>query len=296
MSRRNFIVVDDFPLLGGQVVNLVTKYYNSRQNFNYEIRPFFNDSHFEEALSYITTRYANIDILFSDQNLVGGKGTDLFKTANKEINSEYKSIKCKTQIFKVMHSNEDRRFTQHQSDHRVLYDYFVNSDFEAEKDITKFLDFYEENIIFIKEHGNPVYRNHLYEKSLLQSISSDTVEFDNKAIRFSDIQFFVMDKNHDNSDYYYCYYDDGERIKCSNNSKKLTINERLKNLCFFTGNLKGDYSEKFKVNPLWVSTINRSNSIVKLLSRYNIQFEISYERLAAEENLLDKNLDRFFTK
>lgn len=296
MSRRNFIVVDDMAFLGGQVVNLVCKYYSSKKNYDYEIKHFLNDNHFEEAFSYIGNRYADIDVLFSDQNLVGGKGTDLFKITNKDFDSDFKNIKCKTQIFNVMHSNEDRRFTQHQSDYRVLYDYFINSDLEAEKYINEFLDFYEEKIILIKEHGNTVYRSHLYEQSLLQSISSDSIEFDNKTIQFKDIQFFVMDKNHNNSDYYYCYYDDGNKIIRSKNSKKLTINEKLRNLSFFTGNLKEEYNEKFKVNPLWVSTVDKSNSIVKLIPRYNVQFEISYERLTAEENLLDKNLDIFFTK
>jgi hypothetical protein len=136
----------------------------------------------------------------------------------------------------------------------------------------------------------------LYEKSLLQSTTSDTVELDRKKILISDIQFLIMDKDANNSDYYHCFYDDGEQIKRTEFSRKITFNDRLKELGFFSGNLREGRREKFKINPQWVSNIDKSNSVVKFIPKHNIQFEIVYEKLKADEKLFNKNIELFFTR
>ncbi|HAO09409.1 MAG TPA: hypothetical protein DCQ50_21055 [Chryseobacterium sp.] len=296
MTRRNFIIVDDMPALGEQVNRVITQYYNSKHIYEYNIKQYFADTHFADANDYINNRYNDIDVVFSDQNLRGGSGIDLFKTTNKILPTDYSSIVCKTKIFKVMHSENNGRLKEHQSELAILYDHFVNSELEAEKDVTAFLNFYEEKIILLKEQGNKVYSNHLYSKNLFQSINTGITELNKKEILLSDVHFFIMDKNISSSDYYYCFYNDGTKISRTAHSRKIAFNEKLRELGFFYGNLSEGLKEKFKINPLWISNIDKRNSVVKMIPTYNMQFEIHCEKLSGDENLIDYEIDRFFLK
>jgi hypothetical protein len=294
MIRRNIIIVDDMPTLAANVNTIINNYYTTKREYNFDIKLFVSDTPYRDAKEYINDKINDIDIIFSDQNLGDGYGIDLFREAIRTVHTEYKSILCHMHIYRIMHSSEDRRLKEHQSDHLKLYHYFVNSLDDAEKDIEEFLEFYEKKIVSTRTSGNPTYHEWLYEYPALQKATTKTIEVDGKLISLRNILLFVMDKNTGNSDYYHCIYDDGEKIQRTQVSKKFSIISSLKGLQYFTGNLREGLKEKFSINPLWIAGLDKQNSKIKLISKYNILYEIQYEKLTGNEELLSRNIDSFF--
>lgn len=295
MARRNFIIVDDIPDFGEKVQRIINTYYSSKDNFDYNIRPFLTEDHFERAKKYITKEYYNIDIIFSDQNLAPGKGTDLFKICNISLPTRYDNVSNVLHIYKVMHSNDDGRLKQHQKEHFLHYDYFINS--ESKDDITFFLNEYERHIIDVKEKGNPNAIKRLYGLAGYKEILGHEITIDKQPVRIKDILLIVMDKTKGKSDYFHFYYNNGTELAQSIESKKPNhlFNNNINALDFIEGELAGAQHEKFKINPLWYSSFDAANEIIKLISPYNTQLQLKcgkFDKRATQ--YLSQDLDRFF--
>ena len=299
MARRNFIVVDDMPELAEKVERAIKQYYNSKSIYDYNTKTFLTDNHFDEANQYIQRYYRDIDIIFSDQNLRGGQGTDLFRIASKIIEvTDYTSVIKKAHIYKVMHSNIDARFKENQREHLVTYYHFVNS--ENEKDILSFLDYYEVEILAKKGKGNISYIENLYNKPKLKSLfeNGENLKIDRQPLSPRDILFMVMDKEKSKSDYYHFFYKQNEVITKSVDSIKpsSSFNSAIDSLSFIEGTLLEGKKEKFKINPLWISSVDTSKSTIKLLSPNSLRYEIRFDKLEDNFNqFIDKTYtDEFF--
>lgn len=295
MIRRNIIIVDDVPILGEKVDKIIKQYYSSKQVYEYNIILFLDDNHFKEAKQYIQNRYEDIDVIFSDQNLRGGKGTDLFKSAEAILTTEYSSIKKQSHICRVMHSNVDTRLKEHIKEYSFAYDFFINS--EKENDITAFLDEYENKILTTKEYGNTGFKDYLYTIPKSKKGLEYIITIDRYPVKLSDILFILMDKNKDNSEYYHFFYNkDGKTIKSIDSKKPDRVfNDIVKSLSFLEGTLLDEGREKFKINPLWIAYIKTGKKTITLLPYRSLRFELKFEKLDHEPNFPFLNtLDKFF--
>jgi hypothetical protein len=296
MSRRNFIIIDDMPDLGEKVEKAIKHYYSSRNIYDYDIKTFLLENHFTLAKDYIQKYYESIDVMFSDQNLRGGKGIELFKTADIIIPTEFTSIQKHSHVYRVMHSDTDERLKQTQKEYHFFYDFFVNS--ESGTDIYGFLDFYEINILEVKEKGSLKYLNYLYARPVLKKLlEQESITIDRNNVKFRDILFLVMDKERGNSEYYHFYYKNGDEVVESLESKKpdSKFNQAIAKLLFCPGILKDGSKEKFKVNPLWIVDVDSRTNIIKLFPHNSIRYEIQFEKLDNNPSqFLTDGLDEYF--
>lgn len=204
-----------------------------------------------------------------------------------------------------MHSNIDGRFKENQQEYSVTYNYFVNS--ENENDILSFLNYYEEKILILKENGNKNYIDYLYSNPKMKKIfeTSEGLIIDNQRLNLRDILFVVMDKRKNNSDYYYFFYIKNEEIIQSSHSIKPpssfkypsdSFNSIIESLSFIEGTLLDGQKEKFKINPLWISSINVSESTIKLFSPNSLRYQIRFDKLEDNFNeFIDQDsIDKFF--
>ena len=296
MARRNFIVVDDVPEFGSQVDAAIKQYYHSKKIYDCNIIPFLNENHFEDAKQYIESNGENIDIIFSDQDLVGGQGLELFKMLNRETKSGLSSVSKHLCVFKVMHSNRYQTLQKNQKEYSLSYNYFVNS--ESKEDIFTFLDYYENNIQSMKENGNPGYNGFLYKNPFFKKKfeSKEAFKIDGQIVMPKDVLFIFMDKSRTHSDYYHFFYRKDDQIIMSIESKKppTDFNNLMDSLLFIQGSLLEDHNEKFKINPLWVSSIDKATSKIKLFPVNNLRYEIKFQKLESTQFFNSVDLDKLF--
>lgn len=296
MIRRKFLIVDDMPILGNKLNNAIEKYYAGKNIRDVNTKLLIDSTQFNDASEYIKYSVTDIDIIFSDQNLMGGKGMELFKASRQVITTLYPGVIFITKPYRVLHSDEDRRLKEQQKNFRIHYEYFINSEIENKpgNEVTQFLDFYENDIAAVKVNGNKTYIQYLYQKTLLQSFSKLKLNFGGMQIALRDIIFFLMDKDDTKSEYYHCFYYDRESVMRSKKSMKLSSYKDVEKFEFFTGNLSDGHEERVKINPLWVSGIEKGNSLIKFISPNSIFPHVKFSKLSHNESLLYTQIDPFF--
>jgi hypothetical protein len=109
-----------------------------------------------------------------------------------------------------------------------------------------------------------------------------------------------MDKNNpkSKSEYYHFFYKKDDQIIQSDHSKKPSseFNSTIDSLSFIEGTLFEDYHEKFKINPLWISSIDIAKSKINFFSPNSFRYEIKFGKLENNLNefIDESSIDKFF--
>ncbi|NOT91967.1 hypothetical protein [Ferruginibacter sp.] len=296
--RRRIVIVDDIPQLAINLNVAIANYYNDKKIFDYQIIPFTSPTHFCDAKNYINNFCSDIDMIFSDQKLGSGTGIMLFQEASKIFSTGNESITAASDIFKVLHSHEEIRHKQFQNEQRLgIYDFFVNSD--EKQDVIEALDFYENNIVKVKEKGNKTFIQFSYDNPTINSLLNNfEITPENTVIKLKDIYFLLMDKEDRKGEHYFIYYDNGNEIVKSKESKKILFHDKMKSAHFVNGKLKDGFQEKFKINPLRIASINQNICSIILLSPYSVKLKINYKSIEAYPNpeVFQNPKDPFFLR
>lgn len=264
------IIVDNMPKITESIQAVFIKRNKELDNVEYILHPFKDENHFKDSKRFILnciTANQTIDLMFCDYNLDGGhNGIELFNLF----------IGTSIRPYKILHSFTDQTLEDHLDEKDIVWDTFSKSKTptKIKENIIKF----EENILKIKQEGNPNIEN---EVEIIEKIELERVTY----------AYSLNEKGNE-----FCIGLRNENLEI-NEFKSSNIKWGAKNLnrnClnFYTVIALNDnkfYNKAITINLKWVSHIDTVKKEIHIITPDSRKFVISYSsfknyNIADEDN------------